>query len=164
MCHGVIRFRNFEYRSEEHCLYSNGRPVDIGSRALQILAALLERPGSYVSTNDLIEAGWPNTHVEESNLRVQMSRLRRQLGCSKNNVIIRNAPGRGYAFVGHLEHQATATTEPPTLHVKIDLTVHHGMSVQAVVGRLAPSLRKALVALEGEAWTGHATETTEGRR
>ena len=161
MFNGVMRFREFEYLPAENCLYSRGEVIDIGSRAMQILAALLKRPGSYISSQDLIRAGWPQTNVDESNLRVQISRLRRHLGCSKQNVLIRNAPGRGYAFVGHIEHQTDATDDPPILHVKIELTVHQGLSLDVLMGRLAPALRNALLALEGTGWTGHAAETTD---
>jgi DNA-binding winged helix-turn-helix (wHTH) protein len=55
-------------------------PLRVGSRALDMLIALLERPGDLISKSDLMQRVWPNTHVEESNLKVNISALRRTIG------------------------------------------------------------------------------------
>ena len=52
-------------------------PVAIGSRALEILAALVERRGEIVPKEEVVGAGWPRTVVAESNLFVQIAALRR---------------------------------------------------------------------------------------
>src|SRR6516164_11194772 len=54
-------------------------PVPIGSRALDILRVLIERAGEIVSKDEIIAAVWPDTVVEDSNLPVQISALRRVL-------------------------------------------------------------------------------------
>jgi DNA-binding winged helix-turn-helix (wHTH) protein len=59
-------------------------PVTIGSRALEILAALIERRGDIVSKEEIIAAVWPMTVVEENNLFVQISALRRILGATQS--------------------------------------------------------------------------------
>jgi len=76
------------------------KPVSLGSRALEILTVLLERPGELVSKQELMARVWPNVFVEPANLTVHMSALRRTLrdGRDGNRFII-NVPGRGYSFV-----------------------------------------------------------------
>jgi DNA-binding winged helix-turn-helix (wHTH) protein len=51
----------------------------IGSRALDILGVLVERPGELLSRNEIIDAVWPGTAVEDGNLNVQVAALRRVL-------------------------------------------------------------------------------------
>jgi len=74
--------------------------VRLGSRALEILIVLLERPGELVSKQELMSRVWPNIFVEPANLTVHISALRRALhdGRDGNRFII-NVPGRGYSFV-----------------------------------------------------------------
>ena len=54
-------------------------PIAIGRRALDILGVLVERPGELVSRDEIMEAVWPGTAVEDSNLNVQVAALRRIL-------------------------------------------------------------------------------------
>jgi len=76
------------------------KPVPLGSRALQILTVLLERPGELVSKKELMTRVWPDLFVEPANLTVHISALRRTLrdGQDGNRFIV-NIPGRGYSFV-----------------------------------------------------------------
>ena len=64
------------YRSQK-LLLSGDRQVRIGSRAFDILVALVERAGEVVSKRELVAYVWPKTFVEDSNLRVHVSALRR---------------------------------------------------------------------------------------
>jgi DNA-binding winged helix-turn-helix (wHTH) protein len=74
-------------------------PVAIGSRALDILGVLIEREGEVVSKDEIIAAVWPGTVVEDSNLTVQVSTLRRVLDRERSNgSCIQTVPGRGYRF------------------------------------------------------------------
>jgi adenylate cyclase len=75
-------------------------PVAIGSRALDILAALVERRGDIVSKEEVIAAAWPKTVVEENNLFVQISALRRVLDSEQSGQsCIQTVIGRGYRFI-----------------------------------------------------------------
>jgi len=78
--------------------------VPLGSRALEILIALLERAGELVNKEELMNLIWPNVFVEPANLTVHISALRRALrdGRDGNRFII-NIPGRGYRFVAAIE-------------------------------------------------------------
>ena len=75
-------------------------PVAIGSRALDILGALIDRAGEVVSKEEIVAAVWPATVVEDSNLTVQISALRRVLDRGgSNGSCIQTVPGWGYRFV-----------------------------------------------------------------
>ena len=82
-------------------LLENEAPVRIGGRSLDILTVLVERPGELVSKSELLSRVWPNTIVEEGNLKVNMAALRRALGDGPGAArYIATVVGRGYRFVG----------------------------------------------------------------
>jgi DNA-binding winged helix-turn-helix (wHTH) protein len=74
-------------------------PVVIGSRALDVLRVLAERPGDLLSKDEILAAVWPGMAIEENNLTNQMSTLRRILdhGRAEGNCI-QTVPRRGYRF------------------------------------------------------------------
>ncbi|MFP3610438.1 winged helix-turn-helix domain-containing protein [Paraburkholderia sp. SIMBA_050] len=78
-------------------LFLDGQPVRIGSRAFDILAVLIAANGALVSKNDILKQVWPDTIVEENNLQVHMSALRKVLGESRG--LIQTVSGRGYRLV-----------------------------------------------------------------
>jgi DNA-binding winged helix-turn-helix (wHTH) protein len=95
-----VSFGPFRLLPKQFLLLEGDKPVPVGSRALEILIALLERCGELVSKQDLMARVWPSVFVEPANLTVHMSALRRALrdGQEGNRFII-NIPGRGYCFV-----------------------------------------------------------------
>jgi DNA-binding winged helix-turn-helix (wHTH) protein len=95
-----VSFGPFRLLPTLFLLLEGDKPVPLGSRALEILIVLLQRPGELVSKQELMARVWPNVFVEPSNLTVHMSALRRILrdGRDGNRFII-NIPGRGYRFV-----------------------------------------------------------------
>ena len=97
---GEVSFGPFRLLPAQFLLLEGDKPVPLGSRALELLIVLLERPGELVSKQDLMARVWPNLFVEPANLTVHMSALRRALrdGRDGNRFII-NIPGRGYCFV-----------------------------------------------------------------
>ena len=75
-------------------------PVSLGSRALDVLRVLIERHGDLVAKDELMAAVWPNTVVEDANLTVQISTLRRVLDNGRPGAsCIQTASGRGYRFL-----------------------------------------------------------------
>jgi tetratricopeptide (TPR) repeat protein/DNA-binding winged helix-turn-helix (wHTH) protein len=77
-----------------------GIPIVLGSRASDLLLLFLQRPGELVTKNDIMDAVWPNAAVEESNLTVQISALRRALDADRaGSSAIQTVPGRGYRFI-----------------------------------------------------------------
>jgi DNA-binding winged helix-turn-helix (wHTH) protein len=99
-----VSFGPFCLLPTQFLLLEGDEPVPLGSRALEILIALLERRGELVSKQDLTARVWPNLFVDPSNLTVHMSALRRALrdGLDGNRFII-NIKGRGYRFVASVE-------------------------------------------------------------
>lgn len=88
------RFGRFEMRPDQRVLLADGEPVTIGARAYDLLQALVERPNVLISKDELLAAVWPGLVVEENNVQVQVSTLRKILGQSALATI----PGRGYRF------------------------------------------------------------------
>src|ERR1700730_8383584 len=75
-------------------------PVVIGSRALDVLSVLIKSDGDLVSKDEVMAAVWPGTVVEDNNLTVQISALRRILdGRRAEGSSIQTVAGRGYRFV-----------------------------------------------------------------
>lgn len=75
-------------------------PIMLGSRALDVLGVLVERQGELVAKQTIMDAVWPDTAVEENNLTVQISALRRVLDQGRTDgSCIQTVPGRGYRFV-----------------------------------------------------------------
>src|ERR1700758_2278098 len=96
-------------------LSEDGKPLRLGSRPLDILVALVERPGETISKEELIARAWPDTVVEEAALRVHVAALRKALGDSRaGNRYIANHVGRGYAFITPVTRESapSATAVP----------------------------------------------------
>ena len=99
-----VSFGPFCLLPTQFLLLEGDKPVPLGSRALEILIALLERRGELVSKRDLMARVWPNVFVEPANLTVHMSALRRALRDGRDgHRFIVNIPGRGYCFVAAVD-------------------------------------------------------------
>src|SRR3984957_11227602 len=95
-----ISFGPFRLLAEQRLLLEGDTPVRLGSRAFDILAALIERAGKVVGKEELIARAWPQAFVEEANLKIQVGALRRALGDGQGGRrYIATIPGRGYNFV-----------------------------------------------------------------
>ncbi len=108
----VLRFGRFELHPQRRLLLDGDRPLPIGARALDILLVLVGSAGKIVSKEAIISQVWPKTFVEEINLRVHISALRRVLGvCPQSRDYITNVRQRGYSFVAHVEQVSQAASE-----------------------------------------------------
>ncbi|MGE6697307.1 winged helix-turn-helix domain-containing protein [Hyphomonas sp. NPDC076900] len=97
-------FGPFLFQPERQLLLKVHRPVRIGGRALDLLTRLVERPGEVVSKKELFACAWPETCVDEANLKVNIAGLRRVLGESADAPrFIATVNGRGYRFVAPVE-------------------------------------------------------------
>jgi non-specific serine/threonine protein kinase len=82
-------------------LTRGGVPIAIGSRAVAVLTALVRRPNEYVQKDSIIAAAWPDVVVEEANLTVQISAIRRALAQAPGGERwLETLSRRGYRFVG----------------------------------------------------------------
>ena len=131
----TFSFGPFNLYPTRRLLLKGPKPVRVMSRAMEILIALVERPGELLSKRQLMEIVWPDTVVVEANLAVHVAALRRALGDrnGENRYII-NTPGRGYRFVAPIK-LARAVQPPassnPSLERSHDLPRH----ITRLVGR-----------------------------
>jgi predicted ATPase/DNA-binding winged helix-turn-helix (wHTH) protein len=130
--HDPICFGPFRLSVTERTLEKAGVPVRLGSRALDILVALIERPAEVVTKKELFARVWPNLAIDEGNLRFHVSVLRKALGDRRSGKrYVTNVSGRGYCFVAPVSNGASSP-EPPT-----------NWRAQAPAG-LPPSLRRMI--------------------
>ena len=96
-----ISFCRFSLDLSQRQLVRDGKPVQLGSRALDILCVLASAKGEVVTKDDLMTQVWPGLVVEENNIQVHVSALRKALdegGSSQTRLL--TVPGRGYRLVG----------------------------------------------------------------
>src|SRR3979411_3197190 len=108
----VICFGPFRLSTTERLLEKGGELVQLGSRALDILIALVERPAEVVSKKELIARVWPDLVVDEGSLRFHILALRKALGQGRSRTrYVSNVSGRGYCFVAPISRAAS----PPAI-------------------------------------------------
>ncbi|MBW9055626.1 helix-turn-helix transcriptional regulator [Rhizobium mesosinicum] len=96
-------FGNCRFTPARQSLLCGDSPIRLGSRAMDLLHALVRQPGQVVNKSELLKAAWPNLFVDESNLKVNIAALRRALETGGIDVpCIATVPGRGYRFVASL--------------------------------------------------------------
>ncbi len=123
--HGIARgatcleFGRFRLLTRQRELRIGEQPVALGSRAFDVLLVLIEAGGDLVTKEELLARAWPGIVVEESNIQVQISALRKVLGKDRN--LILTVPLRGYRFTGEVrvvrepgEVQGGEARLPPT--------------------------------------------------
>jgi DNA-binding winged helix-turn-helix (wHTH) protein len=96
----VISFGPFNLIASERLVTKDGAPIEVSSRALDILIVLLSRPNEVMSKSELLSQVWPDVTVGEGSLRFHMTYLRKALGDGQDGArYIATLPGRGYCFV-----------------------------------------------------------------
>ena len=110
----VISFGPFSLLPDQRQLLEVDKLLNIGSRAFDILLALVERPGELISKEELMARVWPNVYVEPANLTVHVAALRRVLGDGREgHRYLVNIPGRGYRFVAPVSLEDRKAPRPP---------------------------------------------------
>lgn len=94
---GTIQLGDLTIELETHTLYRGSEAISIGSRAFDILVVLAIAEGRLVTKDELMAAVWPNTVVEENNIQVHLSSLRKIFRAGRNLIV--TVPGRGYRLV-----------------------------------------------------------------
>jgi TolB-like protein/tetratricopeptide (TPR) repeat protein len=101
----VFLFDRFRLHRSGGALFSRDatgiwQQVEIGSRALDVLGALVERHGELVPRDEIMRAVWPGQVIEDHNLSVQISAVRRVIDAGRTkSSCIQTVPGRGYRFI-----------------------------------------------------------------
>jgi len=114
---GCVIFGDFRFNVPTRELsrignHGSATPISLGSRAADLLHLFLRRPGELITKSEIMDAVWPNVAVEESNLTVQISALRRALGSGRNGAsYIQTVPGRGYRFTPWVNNSAPPVKE-----------------------------------------------------
>jgi predicted ATPase/DNA-binding winged helix-turn-helix (wHTH) protein len=91
---GVIEMGEIQIDLYQRCLRRNGAELPVGARAFDILTVLARAAGRPVSKSELMSAVWPQSVVEENNLQVHLSNLRKTLGADRDLIV--TLPRRGY--------------------------------------------------------------------
>jgi non-specific serine/threonine protein kinase len=107
----ALRFGRFELHAARRQLLLDGQPVVLGARAFDVLLALAQRRERIVTKEELLDLVWPGLVVEENNLAVQISSLRRIFGQGA----IATIPGRGYQFTLDPARDVTEHPRPSTV-------------------------------------------------
>jgi DNA-binding winged helix-turn-helix (wHTH) protein len=142
----AISFGPFRLVPTQRLLLEDDNPVRLGSRALDILTALVERPGELVGKDELIARVWQGTFVEEGNLKFQVSALRRVLGDGRaGRRYIATSPGQGYRFVAPVSVaqapagaslSAAPTGQNNNLRAQLTRLIGRADAVSRIVARL----------------------------
>jgi DNA-binding winged helix-turn-helix (wHTH) protein len=149
-----------------------GRPVRIGGRALDLLAALVRKPGEVISKRVLISHAWPRVAVDDANLKVNMAALRRALGDGNHGAeYVATVTGRGYRFVERVQLGEDQQPSPPASSPTEISSNNLAIATTRILGRAdaIESMRKAqeLAAISWELraandlaalWTGQARQ------
>ena len=133
----AISFGPYRLVAAQRLLLEGDKPVRLGSRAFDILTALVERAGEVIGKDELIARAWPQTFVEEANLKIQVSALRRALGDGQGgHRFILTIPGRGYNFVAPTAlEQAPQGALPPTTAPAPTATHNLPHAITRMIGR-----------------------------
>ena len=95
----MYEFCRFRFDPENHSLESDGRPIALTPKAFEILQVLVQNGNRLTSKEELMRRVWPDSFVEEANLTVNISVLRRQLGeAPDGQQYIETVPTKGYRF------------------------------------------------------------------
>lgn len=106
------RFDDFEIDALKRQLLRRGQPVTLQPKAFDLLLALVENGGRLLTKDDLLNLVWPDQIVEESNLTVHMSALRKALGEQRDQRrFVLTEPGRGYRFVADVSEVGSSNEE-----------------------------------------------------
>ena len=136
-------FGPFELRTTERLLLQDGQALTLGSRALDVLIALVEAAGERLSKSDLLERAWPGMVVEEANVHVQVSQLRKLLEAEA----IGTVAGLGYRFTMPLKRG------PARHNLPVERTVFVGRDA-ALVDARRRLVRTRLLTLVGIGGSG----------
>jgi DNA-binding winged helix-turn-helix (wHTH) protein/Tol biopolymer transport system component len=139
----IYEFDEFRVDTIQRRLNRSGEVVPLTSKAFDLLLVLMQSAGRDVSKNELLEAVWPGQILEESNLAVNISAIRRALGeTAAQPRFIVTIPGYGYRFVANVREAGTplmgVVIERETFaEVKVKQQIEGASSMPAVASHSA---------------------------
>src|SRR5580698_3059423 len=157
-------FGPFRLVTAQRRLLEGDKPVRLGGRAFDILAALVERAGEVVSKEELIAQVWPATFVDEANLKIQISALRRALGDGQGESrYVATVVGRGYNFVAPVRKEEPSQASlspaiPPPAPHNLPFATTRMIGRDEIAATLVTQLsRRRLVTIVGPGGIGKTT-------
>lgn len=140
----MIRIGNAQVSLERREAFVDGKPILLGGRAFEVLAMLIKAKGRVVGKDELFSQVWAGTVVEDNNLQVQVSLLRKAFG---DRGLIQTVPRRGYRLAAEisLEMPGEALGKSPLCAVADAVELFdERMNVPVLVVDDDPSVRAAL--------------------
>lgn len=149
------------YRAQRRLL-EDGHAVRLGSRAMDLLIALVDQAGQVVGRDELMSHVWPREIVEDNTLRVHIAALRKALGDGQRQArYITNVPGRGYCFVAELRHLGdglAAAPPPPPATTRLPPRMARMVGRRDAVAALSSQLKeRRFVTIVGAGGMGKTT-------
>jgi predicted ATPase/DNA-binding winged helix-turn-helix (wHTH) protein len=162
-----LSFGPFRLNPTRRSLVRDGKPLRLGSRALDLLIALVDGGKDLISKEDLLKRVWPDVFIEEANLRVHIAALRKLLGDEgTGDQYIGTVAGRGYCFVApvvrfdEVASNPVGAPPPPAaetarhLPASITRVIGRSNSVETISGHLS---RRRFVTVIGPGGIGKTT-------
>lgn len=157
------RFADFELDRGRRRLTKDGHPLTLNAKAFDLLVFLTDNPGRIVSKEEILDSIWKDQFVEESNLAVQVSAIRKALGDSASEPrFLATIPGTGYQFIAEISKSSPDRPEPEIAVAEsqaVPVTARRGISLPVTAAAFAIVAILALVS----AWSYFGSRTAEIR-
>lgn len=123
-----FEFGDFRLEGAERLLTREGRAIPLPPKAFDLLVYLVQNHGRLVTKDQIMQAVWPGSCVEEANLTVTISLLRKALGGKESgSQHIETVPKKGYRFVASVrEVDAGAAAVPPAPYTETPAAPYSG--------------------------------------
>jgi TolB-like protein/DNA-binding winged helix-turn-helix (wHTH) protein len=144
----LYRFGLFVLDLKRRVLARDGVQVPLGPKGFDLLVYLVEHPNRVVTKQELIQAAWPDSIVEESNLTQQLSVLRKTLGeQGQESPLIVTVARQGYQFTANVTAPAPITARPTRITSWRSLVAVAAVLLAGVIGATMAWQRSAVIRL-----------------
>lgn len=146
----LLKFGSFQFDPAVPLLTYGSRSLELAPKALEILAILLKNAGQVVRKDDLLSLVWPQAIVEESNIAVHVSSLRKVLKDHGNSGSwIETIPKRGYRFIVPVQAAfKPSTIAPSEINALFEVAEHHLQQDTAAAFRKASTIYQKCIELD----------------
>jgi len=129
----IYVFGEYRLDSQDRRLWHRETPVLLAPKALDLLHAFLQRPGQLITKEELLRTIWPSSFVEEANLTVYVSALRKAFGKIDPTVeFIETIPKWGYRFTAQVTQECAETeaiSSEESAEIEVDANDEHGETI-----------------------------------
>ena len=147
----AYQFGPFRLLVDQRELSAHGVPIPVGQRAFDILLVLVSRHGHLVTKDELMAEVWPGVIVEENNIQVHISALRKVLGTDGDpKRYLVTVPGRGYRFVAPVKTESADHSAPSTAALAEQTAAAPGTVGSQQAGNNLPNQLTSLIGRETE--------------